>query len=99
MVHIHHSQPLKIKFGKNHFLGSATLGPKQYRKGVKAIFKLLKSLFRTLEIGLWGEHIFSESDFLKYHVQRQELKVKDYKADDFDYDDQRFFDTMTQGRS
>ena len=34
MVHIHHSQPLKIKFGKNHFLGSATLGPKQYRKGV-----------------------------------------------------------------
>ena len=35
MVHIHHSQPLKIKFGKNHFLGSATLGPKQYRKGVK----------------------------------------------------------------
>ena len=35
MVHIHHSQPLKIKFGTNHFLGSATLGPKQYRKGVK----------------------------------------------------------------
>ena len=31
--------------------------------------------------------------------KRQELKVKDYKADDFDYDDQRFFDTMTQGRS
>ena len=40
MVHIHHSQPLKIKFGKNHFLGSATLGPKQYRKGVKEYFKI-----------------------------------------------------------
>ena len=36
----------------------------------KAIFKLLKSHFWTLEIGLWGEHIFSESDFLKYHVQK-----------------------------
>ena len=35
MVHIHHSQPLKIKFGTNHFLGSETFGPIQYREGVK----------------------------------------------------------------
>ena len=34
MVHIHHSQPLKIKFGTNHFLGSETFGPIQYREGV-----------------------------------------------------------------
>ena len=39
MVHMHHSQPLKTKFGNNHFLGSATLGPKQYRKGVKKLPK------------------------------------------------------------
>ena len=37
MVHIHHSQPLKIKFGTNHFLGSETFGPIQYREGVKCI--------------------------------------------------------------
>ena len=36
MVHIHHSQPLKIKFGTNHFLGSETFGPIQYREGVKS---------------------------------------------------------------
>ena len=37
MVHIHHSQPLKIKFGTNHFLGSETFGPIQYREGVNNI--------------------------------------------------------------
>ena len=31
MVHMHHSQPLKMKFGTNHFLGSETLVPLQYR--------------------------------------------------------------------
>ena len=35
MVHIHHSQPLKMKFGTNHFLGSETFVPIQYREGVK----------------------------------------------------------------
>ena len=34
MVHMHHSQPLKMKFGTNHFLGSETLMPLQYREGV-----------------------------------------------------------------
>ena len=38
MVHIHHSQPLKIKFGTNHFLGSETFGPIQYREGVNTSF-------------------------------------------------------------
>ena len=42
MVHMHHSQPLKTKFGNNHFLGLATLGPKQYRKGVKLTKNLIK---------------------------------------------------------
>ena len=35
MVHMHHSQPLKMKFGTNHFLGSETLVPLQYRVRVK----------------------------------------------------------------
>ena len=34
MVHIHHSQPLKIEFGTNHFLGLETFGPIQYRECV-----------------------------------------------------------------
>ena len=38
MVHMHHSQPLKMKFGTNHFLGSETLVPLQYRVRVKKIF-------------------------------------------------------------
>ena len=41
IVHMHHSQPLKIKFGTNHFLGSETLVPIQYREGVKYGKKLL----------------------------------------------------------
>ena len=35
IVHMHHYQPLKIKFGTNHFLGSETLVPKQEIAGVK----------------------------------------------------------------
>ena len=38
MVHMHHSQPLKMKFGTNHFLGSETLVPLQYRVRVKQQF-------------------------------------------------------------
>ena len=45
MVHMHHSQPLKTKFGNNHFLGSATLGPKQYRKGVKSTIENITDQF------------------------------------------------------
>ena len=37
MVHMHHSQRLKMKFGTNHFLGSETLGPIQYREGVNNV--------------------------------------------------------------
>ena len=51
MVHIHHSQPLKTKFGNNHFLGSATLGPKQYRKGVKkgtTVLKIIRQFVKML---------------------------------------------------
>ena len=48
MVHIHHSQPLKIKFGTNHFLGSETFGPIQYREGVNEFFK--KIVHKVIEI-------------------------------------------------
>ena len=34
MVHMHYTQPLKIKFGTNHFFGSETLVPIQYRERV-----------------------------------------------------------------
>ena len=48
MVHMHHSQPLKMKFGTNHFLGSETLVPLQYRVRVNrdrcCRFKLLCAL-------------------------------------------------------
>ena len=37
MVHMHHSQPLKMKFGTNHFLGSETLVPLQYRVRVNLV--------------------------------------------------------------
>ena len=40
MVHMHHSQPLKIKFWTNHFLASETLVPLQYREHVKLLHKL-----------------------------------------------------------
>ena len=43
MVHIHHSQPLKVKFGTNHFLGSETFGPIQYREGVKRLIQSKKA--------------------------------------------------------
>ena len=39
MVHMHHSQPLKMKFGTNHFLGSETLVPLQYRVRVKVSYE------------------------------------------------------------
>ena len=39
MVHMHYTQPLKIKFGTNHFLGLETLMPIQYRERVKTLFK------------------------------------------------------------
>ena len=59
------------KYGlRLYLLDKISLKSKKYPPVFKAIFKLLKSYFRTLEIGLWGEHIFSESDFLKYHVQK-----------------------------
>ena len=35
MVQKHYSKPSKIKFGTNHFLGSETLMPLQYRVRVK----------------------------------------------------------------
>ena len=35
MVHMHYTQPLKIKFGTNHFFGLETLVPIQYRERVK----------------------------------------------------------------
>ena len=34
MVHMHYTQPLKIKFGTNHFFGLETLVPIQYRERV-----------------------------------------------------------------
>ena len=49
MVHIHHSQPLKIKFGTNHFLGSETFGPIQYREGVKDLTGAPPFMFRLLQ--------------------------------------------------
>ena len=42
MFHMHHSQPLTIKFGNNHFLGTETLVPIEYRERVKQKF-LIKS--------------------------------------------------------
>ena len=52
MVHIHHSQPLKIKFGTKHFLGLETFGPIQYREGVNAgdICYFMAKLFNQIEI-------------------------------------------------
>ena len=37
MVHMHYTQPLKIKFGTNHFFGLETLVPIQYRERVKQL--------------------------------------------------------------
>ena len=51
MVHIHHSQPLRIKFGTNHFLGSETFGPIQYREGVNTICK--HNYIEQEELGLF----------------------------------------------
>ena len=53
-----------------YLLDKIALKSNKYPPVFKAIFKWLKSYFRTLEFGLWGEHNFSESDFLKYHVQK-----------------------------
>ena len=39
---MHYSQPLKIKFGTNKFLGLETLEPIQYRERVKKIIVLKK---------------------------------------------------------
>ena len=44
MVHMHHSQPLKMKFGTNHFLGSETLVPLQYRVRVKNLPTIYRQL-------------------------------------------------------
>ena len=43
MVHMHYTQPLKIKFGTNHFFGleTETLVPIQYRERVNTY--LIKS--------------------------------------------------------
>ena len=57
MVHMHHSQPLKMKFGTNHFLGSETLVPLQYRVRVKSYVFVSKEIEPFL--------IFFEAVFLK----------------------------------
>ena len=44
MVHMHYTQPLKIKFGTNHFFGSETLVPIQYREHVNDIIILKRLL-------------------------------------------------------
>ena len=57
MVHMHHSQPLKMKFGTNHFLGSETLVPLQYRVRVKALKTLVKEEFQFNSDLKWEEYI------------------------------------------
>ena len=64
MVHMHHSQPLKMKFGTNHFLGSETLVPLQYRVRVNIYFfrlmgaVIIYKYLLVLEVGVTMYFIF-----------------------------------------
>ena len=54
MVHMHYTQPLKIKFGTNHFFGSETLVPIQYRERVKTLLTYCAFFLSSVPMfGFW----------------------------------------------
>ena len=76
MVHIHHSQPLKIKFGTNHFFGLETLVPIQYRERVKKSLQnrsdhnITTTMAHNLIIGTMAPYII--------WVMQESTKLKKY---------------------
>ena len=65
MVHMHYTQPLKIKFGTNHFFGSETLVPIQYRERVKKSCNLIYTY--QINSYLW-EQIFLNRTECMWHI-------------------------------
>ena len=101
MVHIHHSQPLKIKFGKNHFLGSATLGPKQYRKGVNDLKDKIPPYkcpisgcsFQTKLRLSWLRHYGImhglNEKYLKEYKEKKSVGCPDFKINFYSYTEEK----------
>ena len=73
MVHMHHSQPLKMKFGTNHFLGSETLVPLQYRVRVKVL-----SFIILTEVAGEGGPDLAPQKFLLSQQFRYLMRCKKY---------------------